>query len=69
MVHGDMESSAIRHIHNILLVSTNVSVLIYVCIYAISRWDPYVSIYIGIYAAPSQQMRYVVMLSRSRAIT
>ena len=67
MVHGDVESSVIRHVHNILLVSTNV--LIYVCIYAISRWDPYVSIYIGIYAAPSQQMRYVVMLSRSRAIT
>ena len=67
MVHGDMESSAIRHVIDILLVSTNV--LIYVCIYAISRWDPYVSIYIRIYAAPSQQMRYVVWLSRSRAIT
>ena len=50
MVHGDMESPAIRHVMNILPVSTNV--LIYVCIYAISRWDPYVSIYIRIYAAP-----------------
>ena len=60
MVHGDVESSVIRHVHNILLVSTNL--LIYACIYAISRCDPNVSIYIGIYAAPSQQMRYVVML-------